>query len=565
MSLKLLLSLIIFQILLIITNGQVFTGSGHMVGDTALSITIDYTLNKVVMQLHGPSNVWYGFGFGNTVMDGTYSIIMEYDNNDLSNGLAREFTLGNHISGNIYNEQNTQITILSDMTYGQTRTVTITRPIYGIYTFPNPPTSSYIPFTIPIISATGLIPSNFETARNAAHLSTNMASMSITLYYVTTTTTTLIPTPTPIVPITSSTTLTPTESCHISKGSVDTGNLYITSIINCMENIVQFDIQYKEYNNNWFGLVFNTEMLGDAIIFTTGINNDRTASLYSYNINDKLLTNIIYDTNIQWIQLLTILDFFGNDGLTISYKMDLDKSIWNKNTNSIQFNEAIGSTLILRKHIMKSTNTFNINLIPQTTTTTKQPTISPITKYPTNRPTYTTTNRPTYRPTYRPSINPTPKPITSINPTNNPIINPSNSITCATNNNLVSTIYTTNDNELIVKAILNCIENKITMDITYNYFNNNWFGLIFNTAMYGKALIYTTGLRDNELPSLYSYDILSRKTSDIIYNENENWNEILTDINMNNNMIHIIYEQELTKTEWNQNTKQIIFKYAIGN
>eukprot|EP01083_Nonionella_stella_P047810 127960_1 len=116
------------------------------------------------------------------------------------------------------------------------------------------------------------------------------------------------------------------------------------------------------------------------------------------------------------------------------YKFKLNYYI-NKNTNSIQFNEAIGSTLILRKHIMKSTNTFNINLIPQTTTTTKQPTISPITKYPTNRPTYTTTNRPTYRPTYRPSIHPTPKPVTSINPTNNPIINPSNSITCATNNN----------------------------------------------------------------------------------------------------------------------------------
>ncbi len=103
------------------------------------------------------------------------------------------------------------------------------------------------------------------------------------------------------------------------------------------------------------------------------------------------------------------------------------------------------------------------------------------------------------------------------------------------------------------------------MDITYKNYNNNWFGLVFSTGMNGKSIIYTTGLRDNELPGLYAYDINGRKTSDVIYNANENWIEILSDVNINTKFIHIIYEQELTKTEWDQNTKEIIFKYAIGN
>ncbi len=94
-----------------------------MVADIALSLTIDYTANTVVMQSHGPSKIWHGFGFGNTVMDGTYSIIMEYTTNDFSEGLVTEFGLGNHRAGTTYT--NPTLTILSDMNDGQTRTVTV--------------------------------------------------------------------------------------------------------------------------------------------------------------------------------------------------------------------------------------------------------------------------------------------------------------------------------------------------------------------------------------------------------------------------------------------------------
>ena len=123
--------------------------------------------------------------------------------------------------------------------------------------------------------------------------------------------------------------------------------------------------------------------------------------------------------------------------------------------------------------------------------------------------------------------------------------------------------------DLTVSIDINCKLNVAIIDITYNTFNDNWFGIVFSNSMIGDAMIYTTGKFDDRIAGLYCYHIIERRADDVIYNSSHDWIEILTeiktDINTNSNEIHLIYQQDLSKTPWNIDTNNIIFKYAIGN
>ena len=53
--------------------------------------------------------------------------------------------------------------------------------------------------------------------------------------------------------------------------------------VNCTQEIITMDIEYPGFNNNWFGIVFNDEMIGDALVYTKGKNaSNRTQALYYY-------------------------------------------------------------------------------------------------------------------------------------------------------------------------------------------------------------------------------------------------------------------------------------------
>ncbi len=88
---------------------------------------------------------------------------------------------------------------------------------------------------------------------------------------------------------------------------------------------------------------------------------------------------------------------------------------------------------------------------------------------------------------------------------------------------------------------INCVAETIRLNITYNKFDNNWFGIVFNNEMEGNSVIYTTGKSVTMEPQLYFYDISGKSSDDSQYNQELNWNEIETVTVNNGNGLRLIF------------------------
>ena len=145
--------------------------------------------------------------------------------------------------------------------------------------------------------------------------------------------------------------------------------------IKCAENLIIFELVYLSWNNNWFGLVFNDRMFGDALIYTVGKEGEnRNPAMYLYNMTGKNADDIIYKD--EWTRI-------GREtwnGINIGYEQDLSKTQWDVSTKSIRFKYAIGYDMVLKHHQFHSNMTYTLNLVP-----TAAPTLSPSVK-PTTEP-----------------------------------------------------------------------------------------------------------------------------------------------------------------------------------
>eukprot|EP01084_Bolivina_argentea_P183962 317373_1 len=117
--------------------------------------------------------------------------------------------------------------------------------------------------------------------------------------------------------------------------------------------------------------------------------------------------------------------------------------------------------------------------------------------------------------------------------------------------------------DLAVDAKINLNDKSITIDITYSGGTNKWFGIVWNDKMFGDAIVYTTGKFNDVELKLYAYDLTDMSTSNVNHNPEKDWEEIETDTT--NGIVNIIYKQDLSKTDWTEDTDKIEFKYAIGN
>ena len=132
------------------------------------------------------------------------------------------------------------------------------------------------------------------------------------------------------------------NSCSESTiASTSTVDLTIESTISCVDWTITMDITYAGYNHNYFALVFNTQMQGNAIIYTIGKSEDRTAKLHAYYIKGKSPSDVEYDSRRDWTEISTNI----SDGIHIKYQQKLSKTSWNIHTKSIKFRYAIGNTL----------------------------------------------------------------------------------------------------------------------------------------------------------------------------------------------------------------------------
>ena len=126
---------------------QILTGSVSNLGNENIDLTVsvDVANNSVTLTMEGPSNKWFGVGFGSSNMSGAYTLHASgatFQMNERSHG-------GNG-SGTVLSSSGA---VTSDVTSGGRRTVVFTRSRVGLtsnyYTFPNTAGS------IPVIWANG--------------------------------------------------------------------------------------------------------------------------------------------------------------------------------------------------------------------------------------------------------------------------------------------------------------------------------------------------------------------------------------------------------------------------
>ncbi|ETO31614.1 hypothetical protein RFI_05507 [Reticulomyxa filosa] len=117
---------------------------GYKAVNPAWNITLDLTIVKnstadnVLIEMQGPTDRWFGIGFGANQMSGTYAITSTG-----STGVITERKLGNHEQGTTLQSS---VTVLSNVNNGNGfRTVKLSRSVQGpssnYYTFPTSATS----------------------------------------------------------------------------------------------------------------------------------------------------------------------------------------------------------------------------------------------------------------------------------------------------------------------------------------------------------------------------------------------------------------------------------------
>eukprot|EP01084_Bolivina_argentea_P143980 252729_1 len=313
-------------------------------------------------------------------------------------------------------------------------------------------------------------------------------------------------------------------------GSTIADDFEVSISLDCMTEIIQLSVQYKAYADNYFGLVFHHTMITHkSLVFTTGKDEDRSAALYAYDMSSKRASGVIYEPTNDWTEVDTITE---SNYIHIKYEQAISNTEWTIDTESIGFRVAVGSTLKLEMHDFKTDHAtvfLTSDVAADVPTTSKSPTTG----------------------------QPTPAPVITPSPTN------SGNGGCGGNE-----AWTASDSfgDMDVILTINCIHETVTIDITYNAFNGNWFGVVFGNDMFGDALIYTSGKSDDRDEALYYYSISGKMASDVVYNAQLNWREVSTTNghDMRDNVIQVVYEQDLDKTSWDVDTHAIPMRWAYG-
>jgi len=88
------------------------------------------------------------------------------------------------------------------------------------------------------------------------------------------------------------------------------GDFTVGIEIDCVEGTVTMDIQHTAYNGQWLGLVFSENMLGTALIYTTGnaagaSEAARDIGLYQYENTNRAGNAVNWDDSITWTEVST--------------------------------------------------------------------------------------------------------------------------------------------------------------------------------------------------------------------------------------------------------------------
>ena len=307
--------------------------------------------NNVDIVFNGPTDVWYGIGFNSASMAGTYAICVDSTNS------VHEYILGDGQAGTKMDSQS--LNIKSNIVKDGRRTVTLSRPALllnsSAYNFP------YNPLNLSIISAYG----------NVAQY--NISNSTMTNATIRTLDFERFNSSSGGGNNTNGTGCKPGTVKYGLQAYVDNG-FTVGLWIYCQEETIHLTIDYANYEPNWFGLVFNSQMTPspNSTIFTTGKSGEtRDLALYSYALNAKSISSVVYHEERDW-QKITQNTVDGTASL--EYKIDLSKTKWTTSTSTIEFNYAWGTSsqgVVLGEHSASSVSsqTYKFNLVTGTVTT----------------------------------------------------------------------------------------------------------------------------------------------------------------------------------------------------
>lgn len=278
----------LFSLLMHISQSSLFGTNYYNNGGLNLTISINNKTSIVTLNINGPSNVWYGIGFNNTVMSNTYAIIV--------NDSVQERTLGSHELGK---QLTSSLTIISNNIINNIRYVTLERNQIGLnssyYTFNNYDSNFNIIWAIG--SSLSLQQHNERSTGSFLYSSQQTSPSSTT------------------TPINSSGNTTQEnlstedendlclDQSIYGFGSELSWDIYLSFFILCDSK--EIEIQLRTQNDSWVGIVIegNDMIDHDAIIYTTGKDNNLNASLYDYYLTQEGRSGVNYDDQQDWNEI----------------------------------------------------------------------------------------------------------------------------------------------------------------------------------------------------------------------------------------------------------------------
>lgn len=104
-------------------------------GSYTFRVDVDGTNSRVTITTEGPSDKFWGLGFGSTTMNGTYAILFNVDSQDNASSDAQERILDYHAEGEAFNFTEVSITIDLHQDLGATQRFVVSRDSVGYFPF----------------------------------------------------------------------------------------------------------------------------------------------------------------------------------------------------------------------------------------------------------------------------------------------------------------------------------------------------------------------------------------------------------------------------------------------
>eukprot|EP01084_Bolivina_argentea_P092078 165704_1 len=238
-----------------------------LIQNIELTIKKHPSLNIMIIEIIGPSHKWFGFGFGETIMDNTYTITIENIEFNVFEYILPSSVNSNQVNSNKYDISTWNVDDIQINELNGKRIITIKRPynVANTYDF-----TSFFECninSIPIISAIGNdLNIGYHANRESGIINTNLCNCPTTNPETTT-----VSLPTVIeTPIISDICIAFDQSCNLNNDECNTYKYWISEFLISLEN---------ENNNN------NTRNINKRICLL-GISQGVQILIHLNEIND---------------------------------------------------------------------------------------------------------------------------------------------------------------------------------------------------------------------------------------------------------------------------------------